>query len=45
VQRDEPSLAEVDALHGQVLAALAQIFDAHKHLVPALGGRTLEVLL
>lgn len=35
----------MDALHGRVLAALAQLFDAHKHLVPALGGKTLEVLL
>ncbi|KAK9838528.1 hypothetical protein WJX81_005754 [Elliptochloris bilobata] len=45
VQRDEPTQAEVDALHAQVLAGLQSIFEAHKHLVPALAGKTLETLM
>jgi len=45
VQRDEPTQAEVDALHGTVLAALGRIFEEHKNLVPALADKTLETLL
>lgn len=45
VQRDEPTQAEVDALHARVLAELTLLFEQRKHLVPALAHKTLETLL
>ena len=45
VQRDEPTQAEVDALHARVLAELTLLFEQRKHLVPALAHKMLETLL
>ena len=44
-QCDDPSQAEVDALHARFTAALTALFDEHKHLLgPEWEAKALEVV-
>jgi hypothetical protein len=41
LQTPNPSMAEVKALHAEIQDALLQLYNCHRHLLPALDGKEL----
>ena len=42
-QCDNPTDEEVDRVHAQVVAALVQLYDRYKHLIPGWESRPLHI--
>ena len=43
-QIDSPTHTEVDEVHARVVAAVQQLYRQHRHLLPQLEARDLEVV-
>ncbi len=44
VQCDCPSQEEVDRVHARFTRAIAELFDAHKHLLPGWEAKPLRIV-
>ena len=43
-QSDKPSVAEVDRIHAEVIEAITQLYEEHKHLIPGWESRPLHII-